>query len=53
LKLSQGSHARNLKEGKMAQQIWSMYQEAIFAAVLTILSSGRDLVVLARAGTGV
>lgn len=31
---------------------WSEYQEAIFAAVLAILKVGRDLVVLARAGTG-
>lgn len=31
---------------------WSNFQEAIFAAVLAILARGRDLVVLARAGTG-
>lgn len=31
---------------------WSAYQAAIFAAVLTILRTGRDLVILARAGTG-
>lgn len=31
---------------------WSTYQLAIFTAVLGILRSGRDLVILARAGTG-
>lgn len=31
---------------------WSDFQNAIFAAVLAILKTGRDLVVLARAGTG-
>jgi superfamily I DNA/RNA helicase len=31
---------------------WSEFQINIFAAVLSILRSGRDLVVLARAGTG-
>lgn len=31
---------------------WSEFQNAIFAAVLSILRVGRDLVVLARAGTG-
>lgn len=31
---------------------WSEFQLAIFAAVLGILRAGRDLVVLARAGTG-
>jgi superfamily I DNA/RNA helicase len=31
---------------------WSEFQNAIFAAVLSILKVGRDLVVLARAGTG-
>jgi superfamily I DNA/RNA helicase len=36
-------------ESKMT---WSNFQEAIFTAVLSILRVGRDLVVLARAGTG-
>lgn len=31
---------------------WSEFQTAIFSAVLSILASGRDLVILARAGTG-
>lgn len=31
---------------------WSEFQNAIFTAVLAILKTGRDLVVLARAGTG-
>jgi hypothetical protein len=39
------------KENPM-QKAWSEFQNAIFAAVLAILARGRDLVVLARAGTG-
>lgn len=31
---------------------WSSYQAVIFAAVINILTAGRDLVILARAGTG-
>jgi superfamily I DNA/RNA helicase len=34
------------------EKTWSEFQNAIFAAVLAILARGRDLVVLARAGTG-
>lgn len=31
---------------------WSAFQVAIFTAIISILKSGRDLVILARAGTG-
>lgn len=36
----------------MEKTNWSAFQTAIFAAVVAILDRGRDLVVLARAGTG-
>lgn len=36
----------------MTKKNWSEFQTAIFTAVLSILARGKDLVVLARAGTG-